>query len=204
MTFADFTALISSSADPVILVEGRRSIPEASAHAARRLSAQLATRFPHLCFRSGNATGTDEAFGAGVIAIAPERLQIVAPDAGHRKKQRHPLVSYYFPESLDPDTLETIKEMTTAATPANRGLVKCYQRGGRLGAQAACLIRDTLKVAGITGQLAPPVAALFWIDRDHPDAGGTGHTIRACRNAGVPTVFQNDWSKWLGESSTHS
>ena len=124
MTFAAFTALISSSADPVILVEGRRSIPEASAHAARRFSAQLATRFPHLRFRSGNATGTDEAFGAGVIAIAPERLQIVAPDAGHRKKQRHPLVSYYFPESLDPDTLETIKEMTTAATPANRGLVK--------------------------------------------------------------------------------
>jgi len=204
MTFADFTALISNTADPVILLEGRRSIPEASADSAQRLASKLASRFGHLLFRSGNATGSDEAFAAGVIAIAPERLQIIAPDAGHRKKHRHPLVSYHFPESLDPDTLETIKGMTTAATPANRGLMKCYLRGARTGAQAACLIRDTLKVAGLPGQLAPPVAALFWIDPAEPQAGGTGHTIRACRNASVPTIFQNDWSTWLCESSTHS
>ena len=197
MTFDDFTALIVRFSDPVILIEGRRSIPETSAHAAQHLSSLLASRFSHLRFRSGNATGTDEAFATGVIAIAPGRLQVITPDAGHRKKQRHPLVSYHFPESLDPAALETIKGMTIAATPANRGLMKCYQRGGRTGAQAACLIRDTLKVAGLTGQLAPPVAALFWIDPEHPEAGGTGHTIRACRNAGVPTVFQDHWTPWL-------
>ena len=197
MTFDDFTALISRSSDPVILIEGRRSIPETSARDARRLSTLLAERFPNLRFRSGNATGTDEAFASGVIAIAPERLQIIAPYAGHRKKQRHPLVSYHSPESLDPDALETIKAMTIAATPANRGLMKCYLRGGRTGAQSACLIRDTLKVAGLPDQLSTPVAALFWIDPADPEAGGTGHTIRVCRNTGVPAVFQDSWITWL-------
>ncbi len=197
MTIADFTAHITTTADPVILLEGRRSIPAASAESAQRLASMLALRFPKLRFRSGNATGSDEAFAAGVIAVAPERLEVITPDAGHRRKHRHPLVSYHFPESLDPATLETIKDLTNAATPANRGLMKCYLRGGRTGAQAACLIRDTLKVAGLPGHLAPPVAALFWIDPAEPHAGGTGHTIRACRNAKVPTVFQNDWSTWL-------
>ncbi len=204
MTFDDFTTLIARFSDPVILIEGRRSIPEISAREASRLSSLLATRFPHLHFRSGNASGADEAFAAGVIAIAPERLQIIAPDAGHRKKQRHAWVSYHFPESLDPDALETIKRMTIAATPTNHGLMKCFQRGGRTGAQAACLIRDTMKVAGLSGQLAPPVAALFWIEPDHPEAGGTGHTIRACRNAGIPVVFQDHWTLWLHDLESQS
>jgi len=26
--------------------------------------------------------------------------------------------------------------------------------------------------------------------------GGIGHTIRVCRNEGVPVVFQNDWRTW--------
>ncbi len=46
-----------------------------------------------------------------------------------------------------------------------------------------------MKVAGLSDQLAPPVAALSWIEPDHPEAGGTGHTIRACSNAGIPVVF---------------
>jgi hypothetical protein len=197
MTFADFTALISRAADPVILIEGRRSIPETGARAARRLSGLLAERFPRLRFRSGNATGADEAFAAGVIEIAPGRLQVITPDAGHRKRQRHPLIRYDSPESLDPDALAEIQSLTIAATPANRGLMKCYGRGGRTGARAACLIWDTMKVSGIPGLLAPPVAALFWIDPAHPEAGGTGHTIRACRNAGVPVICQNHWETWL-------
>ena len=30
-----------------------------------------------------------------------------------------------------------------------------------------------------------------------PEAGGTGHTIRVCRNAGVPVIFQNHWVTWI-------
>ena len=72
-----------------------------------------------------------------------------------------------------------------------------YQRGGKLGSQAACLIRDTMKVTGISGQLSPPVAALFFVDPADPEAGGTGHTIRVCHHAGVPVIFQDHWATWL-------
>jgi hypothetical protein len=75
--------------------------------------------------------------------------------------------------------------------------MNCYEKGGKLGSQAACLIRDTMKVTGIPGHLTPPTAALFWIDPTDPEAGGTGHTIRVCRIANIPTVFQNDWKSWL-------
>lgn len=196
MTFKEFSTLISDSSDPVILIEGRRAISPEVAESARKVAAFLAGVFPLLKFRSGNANGADEAFAAGVLEVSPERLQVVAPYASHRKKQRHPLALYDSPESLSPESLEKIKTMSIAATPGNKGLVGCYQRGGKLGSQAACLIRDTMKIAGIPGRLGPPTAALFCIDPAHPEAGGTGHTIRVCRNAGVPVVFQDCWGSW--------
>jgi hypothetical protein len=196
MHFDDFAALLSTASDPVILIEGRRSIPETSARSAQRVASLLARHFPQLRFRSGNATGTDEAFAAGIIATAPERLEIIAPYASHRQRDRHPLVHYDSPESLDPDALADIQALTIAASPTNRGLMKCYGLGGRAAAQAACLIRDTMKVSGIPGKLTSPVAALFWVDPAHPEAGGTGHTIRACRLKGIPVVFQSDWENW--------
>ena len=196
MHFDDFAALLSTASDPVILIEGRRSIPETSARSAQRVASLLARHFPQLRFRSGNATGTDEAFAAGIIATAPERLEIIAPYASHRQRARHPLVHYDSPESLVPDALADIQTLTIAASPTNRGLMKCYGLGGRAAAQAACLIRDTMKVSGIPGKLTSPVAALFWVDPAHPEAGGTGHTIRACRLKGIPVVFQSDWENW--------
>jgi hypothetical protein len=197
MQFHEFSGLISRLPDPVILIEGRRTITPAAGAAARRVSARLAECFPHLKFRSGNASGSDEAFAAGVLAVAPERMQIIAPYASHRKKQRHPHAHYDSPESLSADAMAIIQAMTIAATPANKGLMKWYQRGGKLGSQAACLIRDTMKVTGISGQLSPPVAALFFVDPADPEAGGTGHTIRVCHHAGVPVIFQDHWATWI-------
>lgn len=196
MTFVEFSDLIKSTSNPVIIIEGRRVISPELAKSARRVAALLANRFVHLKFRSGNANGADEAFTAGVLEVAPERLQIIAPYASHRKKQRHPNAQYESPESLNSENLENIKNLSVAATPSYKGLVKCYQRGGKLGSQAACLIRDTMKVAGLSGQLAPPTAALFCIDPANPEAGGTGHTIRVCHNAGIPVIFQDCWGSW--------
>ena len=196
MTFNEFTALISASSDPVILIEGRRTISPELAADAHRLAAFLARSFPLLKFRSGNAIGADQAFTAGVLEVSPERLQILAPYTSHRKKQRHPLAYYDSPESLSLEALEAIKTQSIAATPSYKGLVGCYLHGGKLGSQAACLIRDTMKVVGMPEKLAPPTAALFCIDPANPDAGGTGHTIRVCRNAGVPVIFQDDWAFW--------
>lgn len=197
MTFNEFTSLISSSAEPVILIEGRRVISKELAESARLTAATLTRKFPQLKFRSGNANGADEAFSAGVLEVDPTRLQIIAPYTNHRKRYRHPDAHYESPESLSPAELESVKELTQTASPASKGLMKCYEKGGKLGSQAACLIRDTMKVTGIPGKLNPPTAALFSIDPSNPEAGGTGHTIRVCRNAMIPTVFQNDWKTWL-------
>jgi hypothetical protein len=83
--------------------------------------------------------------------------------------------------------------MTVIAIPADNGLMKWYQRGGKLGAQAACLIRDSMKVGGCLGHLARPIAALCYVDLADTEARGAGHTIRICRNAGIPVIFQNQW-----------
>lgn len=200
MHFEAFSTLIVSSVDPVILIEGRRSIPDDAAQFARRTSSMLASRFPRLRFRSGNASGADQAFAAGVIDVAPERLEIIAPYATHRAKGRHPLVRYESPESLDGEEIEMVQSLTIDATPANKSLIRCYGRGGRAAAQAACLIRDTMKITGMHESERPalvaPVAALFWVDPSAPEAGGTGHTIRVCRLRGVPVVLQSDWLNW--------
>jgi len=41
------------------------------------------------------------------------------------------------------------------------------------------------------------VAAVFYVDPDEPESGGTGHTIRVCKNFGVPVIFQDSWENWL-------
>lgn len=199
MKFEEFADLIANVPSPVILTEGRRSIPEKEAAMATRLSTLLAKRFPHLVFRSGNASGADQAFATGVMEVAPGRMEIIAPYENHRKKQRNPLAAYTSPESLSPEELAIIQAMTIAATPANKRLMKWYERGGKLGSQAACLIRDTMKVAGMKDSHAVPIAALFYVDPKEPEAGGTGHTIRVCRNANIPVIFQDHWTKWLME-----
>jgi hypothetical protein len=202
MKFSDFSNIILGQVAPVILIEGRRSISPDLAKSAREVASFLAVRFPHLSFRSGNANGSDEAFSAGVLDVSSARLQVIAPYASHRARQRHPLVRYDSPESLDPDALEQIKAMTIAATPGNKGLVNCYEKGGRLGAQAACLIRDTMKVGGESAGLGKPLAEVFCIDSATPEADGTGHTIRTCRNSGVPVIFQDSWQSWFKELPT--
>ena len=196
MTYELFTQLIQSTSEPIVLIEGRRNISKELADSARKTAARLAREFPQLKFRSGNANGADEAFTAGVLEVDPARLQIIAPYANHRKRQRHPDAHYESPESLSPEELDVLKSMTQAASPASKGLMKCYEKGGKLGSQAACLIRDTMKVAGMNGKLTPPIVGLFCVDPTDPNAGGTGHTIRACKNAGITVAFQDDWEKW--------
>jgi hypothetical protein len=53
------------------------------------LATDLATHFPRARFSSGNADGADTAFSQGVMDVAPERMEIIAPYATHRQKHRH-------------------------------------------------------------------------------------------------------------------
>jgi len=196
MTLTEFRNLAVGDA-PVVLVEGRRAIPEHDATKARAFASRLAREFVCLRFRSGNAEGSDEAFSAGVAEVDASRLQVIAPYASHRKKVRYADALYSSPESLSTVQEAAITEATVTATPRNANVV--YKRTGspKLAAKAAYLIRDTMKVVGYSEEFGPPVCGLFYVDLSASEAGGTGHTIRVCRQQGIPVAFQDSWMHWF-------
>ena len=196
MTLSEFRSLAIGDS-PVVLLEGRRAILPSEAAAARALGARLARECVRLRFRSGNAEGSDEAFSAGVAEVDASRLQVIAPYASHRRKVRYADAVYSSPESLSTVEEAAITEATVAATPRNANVV--YKRTGspKLAAKAAYLLRDTMKVLGHSGEFGPPVCGLFYVDLSDPEAGGTGHTIRVCRQHGIPIAFQDSWRHWF-------
>lgn len=199
MTFSEFSALLETQPDGVVLLEGRRTIPDCDARLAVELAGMLARRFPRARFRSGNADGSDQAFSEGVARVDASRLQIVAPYASHRKSARYPDAIYDSPETLSGVHADEIAYKTAAASPKNERLIARRDREGASGAKAAYLIRDTMKVTGHSEEFSKPVCALFYVDLNNPMEGGTGHTIRVCRQEGVPHAFQDSWRAWLGE-----
>ena len=196
MTFQEFSALVEETPDGVILVEGRRSIPADDAVFAERLARGLALKFSRLCFRSGNATGSDEAFSGGVASVDPSRLEIVAPYADHRKNERHAGAFYTSPEILTPEQARDIESQSIQASPQNRRIIGMRGKKGPLGAKADYLVRDTMKVIGVPGRFAKPICALFFVNLADPMEGGTGHSIRVCQQEGVPVIFQDKWGAW--------
>ncbi len=196
MTFSEFTLLISKTPDGFVLLEGRRRIPADVAVQAEALARALAVRFPRLRFRSGNATGTDEAFSNGIASTAPGRLHVVSPYSSHRKAQRVGGAMFTSPETLSftQDTEMAFK--TKLASPKSKGLIDKRSQKGALAAKAAYLIRDTMKVTGCSADFPKAVCALFFVELNNPLAGGTGHTIRVCQQEGVPYAFQDSWLQW--------
>jgi hypothetical protein len=89
-----FNALMDKELRPVVLLEGTREVPSEDVVKLMALARRLAIAYPHAIFRSGNATGSDEAFAEGIRSVDPARLELVLPVSGHRKKQ----VSADYPE----------------------------------------------------------------------------------------------------------
>ena len=143
------------------------------------------------------AEGSDSLFVQGVESVDPSRLQLVTPDAGHRKNNRHPL-SYVVPLSqISTVNEESLAYHTNAATPENRRVIEKRNEVPQLRAKARYLLRDTLKVLGDPENgLAPAAAAIFYTKPDSM-SGGTSHTIRVCQQQGIPVILQNEWMKWL-------
>ena len=197
MKIQDFEKMVSVSLNAVILLEGRRGISEAEALAARDFGEFLARRFRALRFRSGNAEGADQAFSDGVAKVDARRLQIVAPYATHRKKNRNPAVVYSSPDDLSPEQVEEVIRKTAAASPKVGRLLSRWKDGGALAAKATYLLRDSMKVLGHSEEFPKPVCGIFFTDPSDPMAGGTGHTIRVCQQESVPVVFQTDWLEWM-------
>ena len=196
MTFQEFSTLVERSPGSVVLLEGRRTIPAHDAQLAEGLARALALKFSRLRFRSGNATGSDEAFTGGVAMVDPLRLEIVAPYAAHRKNERHAGAIYTSPEILTPEQARDIESQSIQASPQNRRIIGMRGKKGPLGAKGDYLVRDAMKVIGVPGHFAKPICALFFVNLANPMEGGTGHTIRVCQKEGVPVIYQDEWSAW--------
>ena len=199
MIFSEFRDIIRDQDGGVVLLEGRRNISAEDSSRATQLAGFLATYFPKLRFRSGNAEGSDAAFSEGVAQVDAGRLQIVAPYSSHRKNFRYKDAIYDSPSSLTRVNEEKVAYKTIIATPKNKGLIENRSEKGRIGAKAAYLIRDTMKVVGHSDIFIKPLCALFYVDLSDPMAGGTGHTIRVCQQEGVPLAFQDSWMLWALE-----
>ena len=119
MTLQEFQSLIAANPSGVVLLEGKRKIPQEDAIRATALAVNLTSAYPQLRFRSGNAPGSDEAFSEGVTQVDPSRLEIVAPYEGHRKAYRFEGASYSAPSNVMAAEEEALAEKTISATPRN-------------------------------------------------------------------------------------
>lgn len=88
-------------------------------------------------------------------------------------------------------------------SPKNKKLIEYRATFPKLERRAAYLLRDTMKVMGFSDVFASPTVALFYVDPEDPEAGGTGHTVRVCRHQGVPYVFQDVWMDWIESFNTN-
>ena len=199
-TLDALATLIEIAQKPVVLLEGRRSIPVDEYDKATAVAAFLAARFPKALFRSGNATGSDEAFSKGIVAVDATRLQAIAPYKTHRMKARFEGASYAYPDALSAEQRDQMVSKTALASPKSLSLMAQLGKKGPLAAKADYLLRDTMKVIGFSEVFPKATAALFYVDLDSPMDGGTGHTIRVCQNAGILVVYQNEWRQWIGLS----
>lgn len=196
MTYEPFDQLIVGSEHPVILVEGTREVPEQDVAVLTAFGRWLAGKYPHARFRTGNAAGADTAFASGVAAVDPARLEYVTPYAGHRKE----LVAseaYQIPLSdISAGAEEGVVYQTSLASPAYDTLM-ASRSIPKLKAKAQYILRDTVKVMGLPEKsLLPATFGIFYVNRDDPMKGGTGHTIRVCQQRNVPVAFQDDWMRW--------
>lgn len=202
MTFDALLAMVGRMGRPVILLEGTRDLPTGEGRGLSGLAAMLAARLPRAVFRSGNARGSDEAFADGVRSVDPSRLEIVVPAPGHRGSAM-PRGAYATTiTDVSESGMRQLADVTGRATPRHRWLARKFSlRETPLPPRPESIIRlimrDTLKVVGDHGVgLAPATIGIFRENTADPDAGGTGHTIRCCRETGVPVVLRREWRAW--------
>ena len=199
----DLTSLkniLLQRSNSVLLLEGTRKITLTDFTRLVQFGEFIAHQFPNCQFRSGNASGSDDAFAQGVRKVAPDRMQIVLPkiDAGKSRLDKRDYVLAL--EDVSQAEEKQIIYESKRATPKNKRLFEAYelQQEGMMKQKSLYLLRDTLKVLGSPeNKLAPITAGIFFVNQDDPESGGTGHTMRVCRQNNVPVFTQDDWMKWM-------
>ena len=200
MNFDEFSHFVGEREYPIVLTEGSRNLPVSDRSTLVTLVIKLAREFPHALFRTGNATGSDEAFAEGVNLVDPVRLQYVLPRSSMGRERRIHAAYSISIEDLPRIEEQSIVYETKRATPKNIPVIEAYERkmtGGRRYAQSLYLLRDTLKVLGSKELgLAPADIGIFYLNSRKPTGGGTGHTIRVCKQNNVPVIEQREWMAW--------
>ena len=187
---------------PIVLVEGTRAVSQSEFDHLEKFGAFIASALPENCiFRSGNAPGSDEAFCKGVRKVAPDRLEIVLPIKNFGVKRLGRTDYTVALESLTRAEEEQAVYNAKVATPKNSRLLDAYlnQTGTLLDIKGRYLVRDVVKVIGSASNgLAPATVGIFFVNAHDPESGGTGHTMRVCRQHGVRVITQDVWWSWIG------
>lgn len=179
----------------VVLLEGKREVAEDDAEKLTAFGRLLAARTKNMIFRSGNAAGADSLFCLGAGEQAKERIQVVVPYTGHRSKYND---GY---QTFSADQVDYLAEPQIAynarKVPETGKIIDRYISGvrDRASMKAAYLIRDAMKVTG-TSEISPASFAIFYDDLNKPESGGTGFTMKICRENNVPFIDQRIWMGW--------
>jgi hypothetical protein len=197
MTLAEFIEKFDV-VDSIVLLEGKRDVLEDDKAKLMDLAKLLALKTTNMIFRSGNASGSDHYFSIGVTSINKERLQVITPYSGHRKKdnQAH--------ETFSLDEINLAEESNVFYQSKNNkkteNLIDKYVFGekNRYTIKAAYIIRDTIKAIG-TKNIKPATFGIFYDDLENPMSGGTGHTMNVCEQNNIPIIDQSVWFDWLKE-----
>lgn len=196
MTLSTLQELLNSNTNPVVLLEGRRKVKPEDESKLVAFAKNIAEAFPEVIFRTGNADGSDTLFAKGVAEIDPSRIEYVVPYPGMKKGNREEGAKVLSLDQIDKVEEEKVAYLTSQQSKSTASLIDYAKKNpkGRAAAKSNYLLRDTLKVTGsTTGDFKPPVVAFFYIDTADKYAGGTGHTIKVCKELDVPVYTQQDW-----------
>jgi len=190
----DRLSRIQLSNNGVVLLEGTREVPEEEMGLITDVASKLANDFPRIVFRTGNATGSDEAFASGIAQVDSSRLEYVLPHAGMGRKRLAAGSKQVAFQQATVAERDMLSKLTLQASPIYQNLAAGANRSSQMAAKFNYLLRDTLKVQGCSSLgLAPAHAGLFFVNTKHPGKGGTGHTVRVCELLDVPVWTQDVW-----------
>jgi len=199
--YPEFERAISSAKEAVVLLEGSRNLPVEIQSGMEQLAAHLMRTFPSLIARTGNAEGSDQAWARGVNRIDPKRLQLILPIPRYKEASIAPANEVAVLQEVPPEDYGAAKALTR----------EHYEYGSSRGPTAydplppfikTYLDRDALKVLGHTnysGKRQRATAALFHLDPNKRNGGGTGHTLRLCEAQRGPYFLSEDWLNWRPE-----
>ena len=195
MTFDEFLEQYEFEG-AIVLLEGKRDVLDQDKEKLFTLGKLLTSKTEKMIFRSGNAGGADQFFSDGITSVNSQRLQVITPYAGHRKKTNHA----YETISLDSINISSEQEVIyqSKTNKKTNNIIDKYASGekNRFTIKAAYIIRDTIKAIG-TSQIKPATFGIFYDDLTQPKTGGTGHTMNICLQNNIPIIDQSTWFQWL-------